>query len=81
LFVTPAGYNIVTAENCDALKPEALEETYQDVVRRWVVQQNLLKAARQNWSNLFGLVQPDFGQIAGRHGPDILKIARETWRL
>ena len=81
LFVTPAGYNIVTAENCDALKPEALEETYQDVVRRWVVQQNLLKAANQNWSNLFGLVQPDFGQIAGRHGPEILKIAREIWRL
>ena len=81
LFVTPAGYNIVTAENCDALKPEALEATYQDVVRRWVVQQNLLKAANQNWSNLFGLVQPDFGQIAGRHGPEILKIAREIWRL
>lgn len=81
LFVTPVGYNIVTAENCDALKPEALEETYQDVVRRWVVQQNLLKAANQNWANLFGLVQPDFGQIAGRHGPDILKIAREAWRL
>ena len=81
LFVTPAGYNIVTAENCDALRPEALEETYQDVVRRWVVQQNLLKAANQSWSNLFGLVQPDFGQIAGRHGPEILKIARETWRF
>ena len=81
LFVTPAGYNIVTAENCDALRPEALEETYQDVVRRWVVQQNLLKAANQNWATLFGLVQPDFGQIAGRHGPDILKIARETWRV
>lgn len=81
LFVTPAGYNIVTAENCDALKPEALEATYQDVVQRWVVQQNLLKAANQSWSKLFGLVQPDFGQIAGRHGPDILKIARETWRV
>ena len=81
LFVTPAGYNIVTAENCDALKPEALEATYQDVVQRWLVQQNLLKAANQNWSNLFGLVQPDFGQIVGRHGPDILKIAREIWRF
>ena len=81
LFVTPAGYNIVTAENCDALKPEALEATYQDVVQRWVVQQNLLKAANQNWATLFGLVQPDFGQIAGRHGPEILKIARETWRF
>jgi len=81
LFVTPAGYNIVTAENCDALKPEALEATYQDVVQRWVVQQNLLKAANGNWSNLFGLVQPDFGQIAGRHGPDIVKIAREIWRV
>lgn len=81
LFVTPAGYNIVTAENCDALRKEALEATYEDVVRRWVVQQNLLKAANQNWSNLFGLVQPDFGQIAGRHGPEILKIAREIWRF
>jgi hypothetical protein len=81
LFVTPAGYNIVTAENCDALRPEALEATYEDVVRRWVVQQNLLKAANQSWGNLFGLVQPDFGQIVGRHGPEILKIAREIWRL
>ena len=81
LFVTPAGYNIVTAENCDALRKEALEATYEDVVQRWVVQQNLLKAANQSWSNLFGLVQPDFGQIAGRHGPDILKIAREIWRF
>ena len=81
LFVTPKGYNIVDASNCDALRTENLEAVYEDVVQRWLVIQNLLRAANGSWSNLFGLVQPDFGQIAGRHGPDILKIARERWRV
>ena len=81
LYVTGAGYNIVTEDNCDALKPENLERTYEDIVRRWVIIQNLLRAANGSWKTLFGLVQPDFGQIAQRHGPDILKIAKEAWRI
>lgn len=81
LFVTPAGWNIVNEDNCDKLKPEYLEGVYEDVVGRWLVIQNLLRAANGNWKNLFGLVQPDFGQLAGRHGPEIIKIAREAWRF
>jgi len=81
LFVTAKGYNIVDASKCDALKKDHLEAVYEDVVQRWAVIQNLLRAANGSWRNLFGMVQPDFGQIAGRHGPDILKIAREQWRL
>ena len=81
LFVTPLGYNIVDASNCDALKPDALEDAYQQVRQRWLVIQNLLRAANGSWSNLFALVQPDYGQIVGRHGPEILAIAKQVWRL
>jgi hypothetical protein len=81
LFVTGAGYNIVNEDNCDALKPESLEQTYEDIVRRWLVIQNLLRAANGSWNTLFGLVQPDFAMMSQRHGPDILKIAKEAWRI
>jgi len=43
--------------------------------------QNLLKAANGNWKTLFGMVAPDFGQIAGRHGGEILKIAKQAWSI
>ena len=81
LFVTSQGYHIATEDNCDALKPEALEEAYEAVVRRWLVVQNLMKASNGNWKNLFSLVAPDFGQIAGWHGPEILEIAKQAWRI
>lgn len=81
LFVTPAGYHIAHEDNCDALKPDALEQAYEDVVRRWLTIQNLLRAADGKWSNLFGLVSPDFGTIVQRHGGEILKIARDAWKI
>ena len=81
LYVTPAGYNIVTEENCAALKPENLEKTYETIVQRWLAIQNILKAARGSWKELFGLVQPDYALISQRHGPDILKIAKDAWRI
>ena len=80
LFVTSAGYNIVTAENCPALQPDRLEEAYENVVRRWLAMQKLMKVANGNWRELFALVPPDFGQIATRHGGEVLKIAKEAWR-
>ena len=81
LFVTPAGYHIASDENCDALKLDVLEDVYEDVVARWLTIQNLMRAANGNWKNLFGLVTPDYGEIAGRHGSEILRIAREAWRI
>lgn len=81
LFVTASGYNICTPENCDALSFDALEQAYEDVVQRWLITQNLLKAANGNWKTLFGLVQPDYAMIGTRHGPEILKIAKEAWRI
>ena len=81
LFVTPAGYHIASDENCDALKLDVLEGVYEDVVARWLTIQNLMRAANGNWKNLFGLVTPDYGEIAGRHGSEILKIARDAWRI
>ena len=81
LFVTSQGYHIATEDNCPSLKPEALEEAYESVVRRWLVVQNLMKASGGNWKNLFSLVAPDFGQIAGWHGPEILDIAKQAWRI
>ena len=81
LFVTPAGYHIASDENCDALKLDILEGVYEDVVARWLTIQNLMRAANGNWKNLFGLVTPDYGEIAGRHGSEILKIARDAWRI
>ena len=81
LYVTGVGYNIVDETNCEAMKPENLERRYEEIVMRWVIIQNLLKAANGSWRTLFGLVQPDFAQIAQRHGPEITKIAKEAWRI
>tara|TARA_S200002703_G_scaffold122963_1_gene108892 strand:+ start:95 stop:391 length:297 start_codon:yes stop_codon:yes gene_type:complete len=80
LFVTSAGYNIVTAENCEALQPERLEEAYENIVRRWFAAQKLMQVANGNWKELFSLVPPDFGMIATRHGKEILNIAKQAWR-
>jgi hypothetical protein len=81
LFVTSSGYNIATPENCAALSHDRLEEAYENIVRRWLVVQNLLRVANGNWKTLFSLVPPDFGQIATRHGPEILQIAKQAWRI
>lgn len=81
LYVTAAGFNIVDETNCEAMKTENLERKYEEIVMRWTIIQNLLKAANGSWRTLFGLVQPDFAQIAQRHGPDIIKIAKEAWRI
>ena len=81
LYVSASGYYIADADNCDALKPEALEKAYADVVRSWQINQNLLKAANGSWRTLAGLVQPDFNEIARRHGPSIVDVANQLWRF
>jgi len=79
LYVSAAGYHIATAENCEQLSEKNLERAYQEVVRSWLISQNLLKAARGNWHDLAGLVQPDFNEIARRHGPGIVDVAKQLW--
>ena len=81
LFVTSDGYHLATEDNTPSLKPEALEEAYNAIVQRWLVVQNLMKAANGNWKTLFSMVAPDFGQISGRHGPEILNIAKQMWSV
>lgn len=81
LFVTGEGYHLCTPDNCDMLKPDALEEAYERIAQRWLTIQNLMKAANGSWKNLFGMVAPDFAEIAQRHGPEILEIAKQTWRV
>lgn len=81
LFVTADGYNIVTADNCRALSEDSLNEAWNEIVHRWMIIQNLLKAANGNWKTLFGLVQPDFATISQRHGSEILNIAKNAWRI
>lgn len=81
LFVTSSGYNIATPQNCAALSHDRLEQAYEDIMRRWLAVQNLLRLSNGNWKTLFSLVPPDFGQIAVRHGPDVLQIAKQAWRM
>jgi len=81
LFVTGAGFHIATPENCDALSEESLNRAYNEAVQSWVITQNLLKAANGSWRTLFGLVQPDMTEIARRHGPSIVTLAKEAWRI
>ncbi len=81
LFVTAKGYHIATAENCEALTEPALELAYENVVRRWLTVQNLMKASGGSWKRLFSMVAPDMSQIATRHGPDVLYMAKEMWRV
>ena len=81
LFVSASGYYIADADNCDQLKPDALEKAYAEAVRSWQISQNLLKAANGSWRTLAGLVQPDFIEIARRHGPSIVDVANQLWRF
>ena len=81
LFVSASGYYIADADNCDQLKPDALEKAYAEAVRSWQINQNLLKAANGSWRTLAGLVQPDFNEIARRHGPSIVDVANQLWRF
>ena len=67
-------------QTCEALTEDSLAETYEDVVRSWMITENLFKAANGNWNTLFGLVQPDFMEIERRHGPEILALARGAWK-
>ena len=81
LFVSASGYYIADADNCEQLKPDALERAYAEAVRSWQIRQNLLKAANGSWRTLAGLVQPDFNEIARRHGPSIVDVANQLWRF
>ena len=81
LFVSASGYYIADADNCDQLKHDALEKAYAEAVRSWQISQNLLKAANGSWRTLAGLVQPDFNEIARRHGPSIVDVANQLWRF
>ena len=81
LFVSASGYYIADADNCEQLKPDALERAYAEAVRSWQISQNLLKAANGSWRTLAGLVQPDFNEIARRHGPSIVDVANQLWRF
>lgn len=81
LFVSASGYYIADEDNCDLLKPEALDRAYADAVQSWQISQNLLKAANGSWRTLAGLVQPNFNEIARRHGPSIVDVANQLWRF
>lgn len=81
LFVTAEGYNLCTPDTCDMLKPDALEDAYEQIVQRWVAIQNLMKAAGGNWKKLFSMVTPDYAMISQRHGREILDIAKQAWRV
>jgi len=80
LFVTASGYHIANSQNCEALTESSLDRAYNDAVRSWKITQNLIRAANGNWHTLAGLVQPDFNEIARRHGSTILELARQLWR-
>lgn len=79
LFVTASGYHIADSQNCEALTEDSLERAYNEAVRSWSVSQNLLRAANGSWRDLAGLVQPDFNEIARRHGPTIVDLAKQLW--
>ena len=80
LQVTASGFHIWDEDNCPLLQEQHLEQVYQDVKRSWITTQNLIRAAQGNWHTLAGLVAPDFTEIAKKHGPHILKLAREFWK-
>jgi len=81
LFVTSAGYNIVDENNCELMTEDNLERAYNDIVRSWLVTQNLLKASNGSWKTLAGLVQPDMVQLSARHGPNIIQLAKQLWEI
>jgi len=81
LFVTSAGYNIVDESNCEYLEEDNLQKAYDSMVHSWSVTQNLLKASNGSWKTLAGLVQPDMVQLSARHGPNIIKLAKQLWEI
>ena len=52
---------------------------YAEVVRSWITFQNLLKASNGSWRTLASLVEPDFNEIARRHGSTWVDIAKQLW--
>ena len=80
LQVTASGFHIWDEDNCPLLQEQHLEQVYQDVKRSWTTTQNLIRVANGNWHTLAGLVAPDFTEIARKHGPHILQLAREFWK-
>ena len=80
LQVSASGYHIWNEDNCPLLQEDHLENVYQDLKRSWITTQNLIRAANGNWHTLAGLVAPDFTEIARKHGPHILKLAREFFK-
>lgn len=80
LFVTASGYHIANSQNCELLTETSLERAYSEVVRSWMTFQNLLKASHGSWRTLAGLVEPDFNEIARKHGSTWVDIARQLWR-
>ncbi|MEL0116919.1 MAG: hypothetical protein VW739_04320 [Pelagibacteraceae bacterium] len=81
LYVTAEGYNLCTPDNCEALSHDNLTAAYEEIAGRWITIQNLMRAAGGNWRRLFGMVTPDYAQISQRHGPEILDIAKQAWRI
>ena len=80
LFVTGKGYHVANSQNCEQLTEASLERAYNDVVRTWMTHQNLIEAAQGSWRKLAGLVDPDFNEIARKHGSTWVEIARQLWR-
>ena len=80
LFVTARDYHIANSQNCEQLTEASLERAYNDVVRTWKIHQNLVEAANGSWRKLAGLVDPDFNEIARKHGSTWLEIAKQLWR-
>jgi len=80
LFVTGAGYHIANSQNCELLTETSLERAYSEVVRSWMTFQNLLKASHGSWRTLAGFIEPDFNEIARKHGSTWVDIARQLWR-
>ncbi len=79
LFVTASGYHIANSQNCELLTEPSLERAYAEVVRSWITFQNLLKASNGSWRTLASLVEPDFNEIARRHGSTWVDIAKQLW--
>ena len=81
LSVTATDYHIIDETNCEQLQDDYLQVAYDDMVRSWIVLQNILKDSQGSWNHIVERNKHDGAEILNRYGPDIYKLSQQLWSI
>jgi len=79
VYVNHTGYRVFTAENCDLLTDDGMDNVLKHVAAKCRIRERLLQAAG-SVEDLIGMIEPDFGHMwAWDVHPDVLNEAKQLW--